>query len=392
MRVTTERNRRIISGAIGLVVLIGLVSVGIKGAFGAFEGGYELTGTFAAAGQGLNEGSSVAIRGVNVGEVADIDLVDNEARVRLRIEDGVRIPETAQAVIRPKTLFGEKYVDIDLGEDEGTGPYLADGGEIEDTLGGFELERVLADAYPVLEAIDPAELAVVLDELATAGRGLGPNIDRQIVNASILAELGASNDAEFRQITSDLALLTEELESVAPDVVAGAVDLNVALPTLNRGGDRLNAALRDTSRLAGDLADLLEANEGFTTRALTDGSRSLQALFDRRGQVQPVLVGATRYTRTLAEAIRFDVGDGTLMAAVKTIVSPSGLQEGHESPPPEEGGSPTQPIDDLLDDLLPDGEDPLAPIEDLLGGGASTGTSAPAQDRGLLDILTGRDR
>ena len=397
-RLTTERNQRIVSGAIGLLVLFALVTVGIKGSFGAFDGGYELQGTFAAAGQGLNEGSSVAIRCVNVGEVAGIRLVDNRAHVRLRIEDGVRIPESASAVIRPKTLFGEKYIDIDPGDAEGTGPFLADGGTIEDTLGGFELERVLADAYPVLEAIEPAELAVVLDELATAADGLGPSIDRQIVNASVLAELGASNDAEFRQFTSDLALLAEELESVAPDVIAGATDLNVALPPLVERGDQLNAILRDTSRLAGDVADLLEANEEFTTNALTNGSKSLQILFDRRAQVQPVLLGLTRYTRTLAEAIRVEVGDGTLMAAVKAIVSVSALVEGHESPPPEDGSDPpTKPIDDLLDDLLGGGDDPLAPVEDTvddlldgLGGGSGTSTSGSGGSGGLLDILTGR--
>ena len=395
MRLNTERNRRIASGAIGILLLVALVSVGIKAAFGAFAGGYHLEGTFAAAGQGLNEGSSVAIRGVNVGEVSSIQLVDNEARVRVRIDDGVRIPETAQAVIRPKTLFGEKYVDIDLGADEGTGPYLADGDEIVDTLGGFELERVLADAYPVLEAIDPAELAVVLDELATAGRGLGPNINRQIVNSSILAELAVANDAEFRQLTSDLALLTEELEVLSPDLVAGARDLNAALPSLNARGDQLNAALRDAGRLAGDLADLLEANESFTTNALTNGSRQLQVIDDRRQQLQPLLLGITRYTRTLAEAIRVEVGDGTLMAAVKGVLSVSAIVGGHESPEPEPGGSPTAPIEDLLGGLLPGGGgDPTAPIEDLLGGlGGEQGTSGREPgtgQRSLLDILTGR--
>jgi len=378
MRLLTERNRRIVSGAIGVLLVAALVTVGIKAAFGAYDGGYELRGTFVAAGQGLNEGSSVAIRGVNVGEVAGIRLVGNRAEVRLRIEDGVRVPVDVAAVIRPKTLFGEKYVDLDPGDSEGTGPFLADGGVIEDTLGGFELERVLADAYPVLEAIDPVELAVLLDELATAANGLGPSIDRQIGNAAVLAELAASNDAELRQLSSDLALLTEELESVAPDVVTGARDLNGALPTLADGGDELNAALRDTSRLAGDLADLLEANGEFTNRLLTDGSRSLQVLHDRRGQVQPVLDGATKYARTLAESIRIEVGDGTLMAAVKAVVNPAELLKGLQPPPPVDGGSsPTQPVEDLLDRLL--------------GGGAGARTS-DGTGNGLLDLLAGGDR
>ena len=390
MTLTTERNRNMISGAVGLIIVISLVTIGIKASFGAFDGGYELRGTFAAAGQGLLSGSDVKIRGVNVGEVSNIRLVDNRALIRLRIEDGTQIPERAQAVIRPKTLFGEKFVDILPGDDELSGPYLDDGDEIVDTLGGFELEQVLTDAYPVLEAVDPAELAVVLDELATAGRGLGPNINRSIVNSATLAELGASNDAEFRQFTSDLALLAEELDIIAPDLVAGARDLNVALPTLNTRSDRLDEALTQTARLATDVADLLEANESFTTSALTDGSRALQTIFDRRSQIQPLLLGITRYTRTLAEAVRFEVGDGTMMAAVKGVVSVQGLIAGHEEPPPDD--DPRTPVEELLDGEVPElplPELPTDPLDDLLGGSGSTRTDEGGGGGGLLDLLTG---
>jgi phospholipid/cholesterol/gamma-HCH transport system substrate-binding protein len=391
MTMTTERNRNMISGAVGVIILIALVTIGIKASFGAFAGGYELRGTFAAAGQGLLSGSDVKIRGVNVGEVSSIRLVDNRALIRLRIEDGTQIPVTSQAVIRPKTLFGEKFVDILPGDDELSGPYLDDGDEIVDTLGGFELEQVLTDAYPVLEAVNPAELAVILDELATAGRGLGPNINRSIVNSATLAELGASNDAEFRQFTSDFALLAEELDILAPDLVAGARDLNVVLPTLNARSEQLDEALTQVGRLAGDLADLLEANESFTTNALTNGSKSLQVLFDRRSQIQPLLLGVTRYTRTLAEVVRFEVGDGTMMAAVKSLVSVQGLSEGHEEPPPDD--DPKTPLEELLDGEipslpLPDLTDPLAPVDDLLDGSGSTSTGGG----GLLDLLTGGAR
>jgi phospholipid/cholesterol/gamma-HCH transport system substrate-binding protein len=390
MSLTSERNRNIISGAIGLLIVVSLTTIGIKSAFGAFDGGYELHGTFAAAGQGLLSGSDVKIRGVNVGEVSSIRLVDNRALIELRIEEDTQIPETAQAVIRPKTLFGEKFVDILPGDDELNGPYLDDGDEIVDTRGGFELEQVLTDAYPVLEAVDPAELAVILDELATAGRGLGPSINRSIVNSAALAELGASNDAEFRQFTSDLALLAEELDILAPELVAGARDLNVALPSLNARSDQLDEALTQASRLAADVADLLEANESFTTNALTDGSKSLQVIFDRRSQIQPLLVGLTRYTRTVAEAIRFEVGDGTMMAAVKGLIA---------GPPPDE--EPDAPIEDVPDG--PDGErptlplpelptDPLAPVDDLLNGSNGTGASTRASGGDLVELLTGGGR
>src|SRR3546814_14826875 len=74
-------------------------------------GGYELSGRFDAAGQGLLPGSDVKVRGVNIGEVDGIRLVDGAAEVTLRIHDGEQVPVDATAIIRPKTLFGEKFID-----------------------------------------------------------------------------------------------------------------------------------------------------------------------------------------------------------------------------------------------------------------------------------------
>lgn len=389
MSLSSERNRNMISGAIGILILVALITVGIKASFGAFDGGYRIQGSFAAAGQGLLSGSDVKVRGVNIGEVASIELVDNRALITMRINDGRNIPTDAQAVIRPKTLFGEKFVDIIPGDAELTGPYLEDAtvagdcpGDlpcITDTLGGFELEQVLADTFPVLEAIDPAELAVVIDELANAGDGLGGTINRTIVNSASLAELTASNDAEFRQFTSDLALLSETLDEIAPELLRGARDLNVALPSLNARSDELNVALVQLGRLSGDLADLLENNVEFTENALTNGSKTLQLLFDKRNKIQPLLLGLEQYTSTLAEAIRIEAEDGTLMAAVKNLVSVSeitgvslldeldlGANAAAEPAPAPAPTLPATPLDDVAETLERSTTDLL---DLLLGGG-----------------------
>lgn len=384
MTLSTERNRSMIQGAIGIVILIALITVGIKASFGAYDGGYEIQGSFAAAGQGLLAGSDVKVRGVNVGEVAKIELVDNRALITMRINDGRDIPVASQAVIRPKTLFGEKFVDVIPGETELTGPYLEDAAPvsacptekpcIQETLGGFELERVLADTYPILQAIDPTELAVVLDELANAGDGLGGTINRSIINGATFAELSASNDAEFRQFTSDLALLSEELDVIAPELLRGARDLNVALPSLNARSDQLNEALVQLGRLSGDLADLLENNVEFTTNALTNGSKTLQLLFDKRTKLQPLLIGLEQYTSTIAEVIRIEVGDGTLMAAVKALVSVQetvGVSEASTSPSGAPWTSPVEVPDEDAGDVARAMERSATSLLDLLLGGGN---------------------
>lgn len=389
MHAVAPRRQHILTGAIALLLLFGAITVGIKGAFGAFEGGYELTGSFDAAGQGLLPGSDVKLRGVNIGEVARIELVDRDALVTLRIHDGERIPTDATATIRPKTLFGEKFVDIDPGAAEDEGPFLADGDALENTLGGFELEAVLTDVYPLLKAIDPAELMTVLSQLAEGGRGLGEEINRSIVNGEELSALFADNAELTREFLEDMAALSGQLATSADDLVALADAANVALPTLTDNEDDVVTLLEQAGRLSNDVADLLENNQPFVQASLGDASRSLQVLYDRRDQVIPTVIGLQQYLETLATSVRIDMGNGTLMAAVKGILG-SDLC-GAVIPCPGAAAGASAPTGASSAPLGPSGspELPQLPLDlPLLGGSTSSSAPSSSGTSGLYDFLS----
>jgi phospholipid/cholesterol/gamma-HCH transport system substrate-binding protein len=320
MDVLTLRRRNMLIGAIALLLLASSITVGVKAAFGAYAGGYHITGSFDAAGQGLLPGSDVKVRGVNVGSVRKVRLVNGRALISMRIHGDQKVPTDAKAVIRAKTLFGEKFVDLDLTkQQEEHGPYLHEGGVIRHTEGGFELEAVLTDVYPLLKAIDPTELYTVISNLAEGGRGLGQDINRSIVNGNEVAKVFAAHDADTAQFLHDLALVSQQLGASANDFVGFATSSNQALPILNDHADDLTAILQQTGRLSADLADVLENNKPFFDAALGGGSKALQILFDHRTQVVPLVVGLREYVQTLSEVIRIDAGDGTLLAAVKGI-------------------------------------------------------------------------
>jgi phospholipid/cholesterol/gamma-HCH transport system substrate-binding protein len=303
--------------------------IAVQWSFGYYDDTYRLTGTFDAAGQGLQSGSDVKVRGVNIGHVAGVELVDGRALVKMDIDAGERVPASATAIVRPKTLFGEKFVDVvpDGGEEDG--PFLEPGDEFAETLGGFELERVLSDAYPILQAIDPAELSVVVGELAEGGRGLGPNISRSIESFRALADVYARHDADTRRFLDDFAALAGELERRADDLVSGAEHLHEALPVLVDQRDELTTVLDQAARLSGDLADVLEHNRGFLRKSAVMGADAMQVLYDQRSQIGPLITGLRQYVQTIAEATGVDLGDGTLMARVRAILGgdPCGRQD-----------------------------------------------------------------
>jgi phospholipid/cholesterol/gamma-HCH transport system substrate-binding protein len=247
------------------------------------------------------------------------------------IKSANKIPESATATVRAKTLFGEKFVDILPGSGEATGPFYSKKGELLDkcdksaqpenscTVGGFELEQVLGDAYPLLKQINPADLMTVLHTLADAGRDLGPNINRQIANTKTVLDVNAAHDADTRQFLTDLAKLSQQLGVRADDLVKAADDLNIALPTLNSRADKLNSLLVQTSRLSNDVADLLRNNKEFIDASFAGGQATLDVLYAHQNDIVPLVIGLREYLQTLTEITRIPVGDGTLMAAVKSL-------------------------------------------------------------------------
>lgn len=344
----TLRRRNIISGLIALVLVTATMVIGVARSFGAFDSTYLLKALFDTAGQGLQKGSDVKLRGVNIGTVRSVELSGTSALVSMDIQSSQRLPVTSSLTVRPKTLFGEKFVDVDPGADEASSrpnDFYPTKGMVRfegRTTGGFELERVLSEAYPLLKAIKPSELLNVLDTLARAADGLGPAINRQLVNGRAVADVFAAHDADQRKFLADLNTVASQLGARADDIVALAKSLNTALPSINSRSDDLTQLLVQTARLSNDVADLLQNNTDFITKAFDQGQAVLDELYTQRGQIIPLVSSLASYARWIASVIRIDLPDGSQMAAVKGLLGTQGcllgLCRGATAPA---AGSPT---------------------------------------------------
>ena len=119
---------------VGLFVLAGLLCAGYLairlGKLEAFgNSGYVLYADFANV-AGLRRGDSVEIAGVGIGRVDSLTLVEDRARLALRIDPGVAIQEDAIASVRSRGLIGDKFIAISPGASDRN---LPDGGRIRET-------------------------------------------------------------------------------------------------------------------------------------------------------------------------------------------------------------------------------------------------------------------
>src|SRR5262244_2881817 len=104
---------------VGLFVLVGIACLGylaIK--LGKLEvlgnSGYAVYADFSSV-AGLKIGDPVEIAGVRIGRVEAMGLVDDRARLQLRLQDHVKLQEDAIASVRARGLIGDKFVLITPG-------------------------------------------------------------------------------------------------------------------------------------------------------------------------------------------------------------------------------------------------------------------------------------
>ncbi len=167
-------NRTYIGLGAFVVVSVGLLlylaqSIGAIGAGGGTK--YQLRLEFAA---GLVENNAVKIAGVGVGRISKIEVDHDIAVLTLEVDEEIVLHDDARAIVRAKSLLGEKYLQVHPGSVDA--PVLPGGGEIVNVDAPFEIDQVLNALEPVLGGEDNiaaslAPLAKTLSELLDDAAG-----------------------------------------------------------------------------------------------------------------------------------------------------------------------------------------------------------------------------
>lgn len=207
--------------------------------------------------------ADVKVRGVRVGEVRSVSTVGDGASIDLALDPGAMdaIPADVTAKIVPKTLFGEKYVELVL-PDAPSSQALAAGDVIDQTEVPVEVEQVLSDAYPLLTAVRPADLAYTLNAVATGleGRGaaLGDNLvrlDGLLTQLNPIVPEAIDNLGRLRRV-ADL------YEAVLPELARTLDNAVLTGNTLVEKREQLEALLDNVSGLSDSTRAFLRANAG----------------------------------------------------------------------------------------------------------------------------------
>jgi virulence factor Mce-like protein len=281
--------RSMIVGLVAAAIIIGGVAFAITSPRVMGMGTHELQIVFPSA-DGLVSGSDVLEAGAKIGSISNIQpTMTNSALVTIAVSnDHWPLHSGLTADIRPKSLLGEKYVDLH------DGPQTATAYQASAVLhAGKNSDPVELDQF--INSLDPTTrtaVRVLLDDLGAGVSGRGPDLnsaiaagkadlehlavtgqtlnnrdpdlDKILVGLDGLLGRITSNDqlTQISQLITNGQNTLNDIEAVQTQFSRQFTDANIALTDLNIAFDNAVPSLRSTIDIAPTLLANLQTEAG----------------------------------------------------------------------------------------------------------------------------------
>lgn len=348
--------RRLLDVGLGLVYLAvagALVLTSVLVYEQAFTDTVEVELTTGSVGNNLRPGADVKVRGVDVGRVADIEVSDTGAVLTLDLDPDHTgaIPADVTARLLPKTLFGERYVALQVptgaggGEDVEVGDPISDGDRIDQDTSAeaVELEQVFDELLPLLTAVQPEKISATLSELVGLLRGNGADIgDTMAEWTSYVRRL----NPEIPALADDLGALGRvagDYSEALPDLLTALDNVSVTSATLVDEREQLRTLFGAVVGGADTTRGWLDANED-TIRVLSaESRRALSAVEPYAAQFPCLMSSARRFVPVMDRQLGAGTGRPGLRIEVSVVPDPGPYVAGRDEVTYQAGRGPSCP-------------------------------------------------
>ena len=236
---------------------------------------------------GLVEDGDVRMYGVRVGGVKSLDIEAGKCKATLVVRRDADARKDVRAEVRARSVLGEKYVALQPRGDQA--PMLVDGDRIADTAIPYEIDQMVTALGPLLEQVDPEDVAAIIHAVAQIARegdldaeGLLAEAETLLHNLNTMAEIAP-------QVRSDVPVILANLRKASAQLPGTAARLDRTL-------ERAESILAD---LDGSMEDLPETMAD--ARAVAADLRELSAALAEAGDdVEPMVENLAAILETLA--------------------------------------------------------------------------------------------
>jgi virulence factor Mce-like protein len=355
--------RRRLIGVVYLVIIGLLLALTVAIYQKKFTSSVSVTLQADHIGNQLTSGADVELRGVLVGEVRKVRSAGNGAMLSLALKPDMAklIPSNVDAQLLPKTLFGERYVEL-VAPAHPAGRIHSGAVIPEDrSASALQVQQVLNDLMPVLRTLNPAQLNATLSAVAGAldGRGdeLGDNLSR-------LGDYVGALNTKLPVLEHDISALSKVADTynkAAPDLLGTLSNLSTTSDTVVAERRQLDTLFNSTSGLSATATAVLAENEQNLIH-LTKSSQPLLNLLAKYSPEFPCLLQGLADFEPRLESAFSSAGPGLhlTLEVVKDRgkFTPGEYPKYDAHPGPKCYGLPGHPTGNFPQTYIPDGSKP----------------------------------
>ncbi|CAM5712959.1 Secreted protein OS=Streptomyces glaucescens OX=1907 GN=SGLAU_29510 PE=4 SV=1 [Streptomyces glaucescens] len=240
---------------------------------------------------GLDDGDSVRISGVKVGEVTDVRVVNRRtAQVIFTVRDDRRLPRSATAAVKYLNMVGQRYVALDRGSGDLAGTLQpGDTIPLERTTPALDLTLLFNGFKPLFEGLSPKDVNELAGSIVQVLQGEGATVDSLIRHVGSLSTTVAAKDEVIGEVVENLSTVLRTLNERED----GFDDLVVTLQSLVTGFNDDREPLGDAVEAMGELttvtAGLLEEGRAPLKQDIRELGRLSTGLAEHTPQIEDFL-------------------------------------------------------------------------------------------------------
>jgi len=208
--------------------------------------------------------ADVKLDGIIIGRVSDAHTDGENTTLTLKIDPSrmKEIPADVVARILPKTLFGEKYVQLVAPKATEVSDHLRPGATITEdhSSTAIELQTVFSHLVPLLKTLKPAELSIALSNLADALRDRGDALGKNLELVNTYFTRFNKDLPNFNHDISAFADLASNYADATPDLLTALRNFSINAHTFSVKKDTYAQFLLGTQGFAREATTVFGGN------------------------------------------------------------------------------------------------------------------------------------
>jgi phospholipid/cholesterol/gamma-HCH transport system substrate-binding protein len=313
-----------------LISLIGLSYTGVRYAgLGKFflDQGYLVSAEFSDSG-GIFKGAEVTYRGVRVGKVDGLELVQDGVKLDLRLLPGTQVPTGATAVVANRSAVGEQYVDLQPTR-EGE-PFLGAGAVIPRAQTAIPISptELVVNLDDFVTSVNLEDLSVVIEELGLAfGNGGGESLQKLLDDGDSLTRAALDALPQTKALIRDGETVLNTQRDVSGQFKSYNADLAKLSETLRTSDPDFRRLFANGNDSANEVTDLIRKNRSDLPVLIQNLVTVAQIQKVRLPGLRQILV---TYPNVVAGGFTVAPGDGTSHFGLVTESAPPPCRQGYE--------------------------------------------------------------